>query len=85
MIAEAFGQSRRKSQEAAEEFFAVLAEKVAPFQQLQNYVGNLHQGVVIFHLTIFFAVGMLQIEPAVLLDIESFVFDFPAAPSSLIG
>ena len=31
------------------------------------------------------AVGMFQIEPAVLLDVESFVFDFPAASAAAVG
>jgi len=84
-VAEALGQSPSHVAEAAEEAFAVPAQQAAVFEQLQDQMSDLQQYIEVLDLLIPGAVSMLQIEPAVLLDVESFVFDFPAASAAAVG
>ena len=61
------------------------AQQAAAFHQLRQEVGDLQQDVEVLDLSFAEAVGMLQIEPAVLLDVESFVLDLPAASPAVVG
>jgi hypothetical protein len=70
-VAEAFGQSPGQVADAAQHPLTVAAQQAATFDQLQDHVGNLQQHVVILDLPLTGAVDMLQIEPAVLLDVEA--------------
>lgn len=83
-VANAFGQSPGQIAEAAEELLDVGAEQIAAFDELQDHVRDLQQHVVVFDLSFAHTVGMFQIEPAVLLDIESFVLDFPSTSTAAV-
>ena len=48
-------------------------------------MGDLQDEVEIFGRGPIFGVGVFQSEPSVFLDIESFIFNFPSDPSSLVG
>jgi len=84
-VANALGESSGHIAQAAEEAFAVFAQQAAVFDQLQQQVGDLHQDIEVPDLPGAEAIGMLQIEPAVLLDVESFIFDLPPASPAAVS
>jgi len=85
VVSEALGQSFGQIGQASEEPFALGSQQAAAFDQLQDQMRDLQQQVVVFELSVPKAVRVLQVEPAVLLDVKSFVFDFPSASSSAQG
>ena len=60
-----------------------ILEQAAFFHQLKNDAGQLEQQVKDLAGIGVFAVGMFEVEFAVLLDIKALILDFPAQASAL--
>jgi len=53
-----------------------MLEEAADFEQLQKDVSDLHQVVESLHIVRVDAVGMLQVQAAVFLDVETLILNF---------
>lgn len=81
-IAEAIQQAPSDVLEAAEELdgggligLGEMLEQAAHFEQLQKDVSDLQQVVESLHIVRVDAVGMLQVQAAVFLDVEALILD----------
>gem|GEM_PF-4549105 len=84
-IANTLPKSLCHGSDGAKAAFDILAQQASAFEELQNQVGDLQEDVPVVHLPSLGAVGMLEIESAVLLDVKSFILNFPSAACSLIS
>lgn len=71
--------------ERANPMWEGAAKQTALFKQLEKDAGDLQQEIEDFAGGIILAVRVFEVEAAVFLDIEAFVFDFPSQASTLIG
>ena len=76
-IAPGFQQAKSDILERTNALGKSLAKQTALFHQLEKQVCNLEQVVEDFASGVVLAVGVFQVETAIFLDVEAFVFDLP--------
>ena len=89
VVPQAFKKALADFGKAAEELegrFAVsrgeVHQRAAGEEELQHHVGDLQQRVEAFEYAFVVAVGVFEVQAAVLLVVEALVFNFPSAASS---
>ena len=76
-VAPGFQQAKSDILERAEAAGKSLAKQAAFFEQLEEQVSDLEQVVEDFAGIVVLAAGVLQVETAIFLDVETLILDLP--------